>query len=404
MNLAFPTTDRASPLARICLGSGLVVHVEVTDRMEDAEPAWRQLCGPDSLATAYQNYDFCALWFRHVGEPSGARPLIVVGRNDAGQPVFVWPLVRRVTTYGTVATFFCGNHANFHTTLWCANAAAGVRKQDLRAILKSVASRDVDVLTLLNQPEQWNGIANPLRRLSHQPSPDQTYGVTLRGTGEEIIARHLTPDTRRKFRRKERHLAKLPGYRYVRASTAADVDRYIAEFMTQKAARLSDRGIKNAFHEPGVVEFLRAACLHGLTEGHPLIEIHALDSDTEVLALFSGIHDTRCFSTMFNSYTLSEHARWSPGYTLLLKMIDDCAKRGFDSLNLGIGSAEYKASICDIEGPQFDNIIALTWRGTLYATALRAAYSLKRFIKRRPALASRLHSLRAQMNARSQRS
>ncbi len=110
--------------------------------------------------------------------------------------------------------------------------------------------------------------------------------------------------------------------------------------------------------------FLRAACRKGLSEGRPLVEIHALTCDAEILAIFAGIHDRTCFSTMFNSYTLGEHARMSPGLTLLLKLVDDCARRGFETLNLGVGAAEYKSSLCETVEQPFDSFIGLTARGS----------------------------------------
>jgi CelD/BcsL family acetyltransferase involved in cellulose biosynthesis len=394
------TTGRASSLPRFCLGSGIVAHIEIVDRMEAAEAAWRQLATPNNYATAYQDYDFCALWLRHVGGPAGMTPFIVIGRDDEGSPLFLWPLVRRKVGSLTVATYFCGDHANFRTTLWRRDMPGSITAQDLHSILAQLSVGGVDALVLLNQPEQWNGVANPMRLVAAQTSPDETHGIALSGTGEQVIARHLSSESLRKLRRKERKLAELPGFRYVRAASDADVDRYITEFMKQKAARLSARGIRNAFGEPGVEPFVRAACKHGLAGGQPLIEIHALESDSEILALFSGIHDNRCFSTMFNSYTLSEQARWSPGFTLLLKMVDDCARRGFTSLNLGVGAAEYKSALCDIRGRQFDSFIGLTTRGRAYALYLRAAYGAKRLIKRNPAIRSVADRLRARLFAR----
>jgi CelD/BcsL family acetyltransferase involved in cellulose biosynthesis len=238
--------------------------------------------------------------------------------------------------------------------------------------------------------------------LPHQPAPDKSYGVALNGSGEDVIARRFSSDTRRKLRRKERQLAQLPGYRYLRAAAAADVDRFISEFLKQKAVRLAARGIGNAFDEPGIDDFLRAACRKGLAEGKPLIEIHAIECDAEILALFAGIHDQRCFSTMFNSYTLGEHARMSPGITLLLKLVEDCARRGFASLNLGVGAAEYKSALCDIAEEQFDSFIGISPRGRVFAAATKSLSKLKSAIKNNPKLWALFSSARARLFARKQ--
>ena len=81
------------------------------------------------------------------------------------------------------------------------------------------------------------------------------------------------------------------------------------------------QGLTNVFAEPGVAEFVRQASHIKLPDGRPLIELHALEGDGEVLALYGAVVDAYRFSAMFNTYTLSEHARHSPGLILLQHMI-----------------------------------------------------------------------------------
>jgi CelD/BcsL family acetyltransferase involved in cellulose biosynthesis len=400
MNFALAKTEHALPLPALPAWSGAGWVIEVADTMEAAEGPWRALLAQDCFATAYQDFDLCALWFRHVGAPAGFRPFVVVGRDAAGNPLFVWPLVRKSVGGCQVASFFCGRHANAGTTLWRNDIAANITLPDLQAILQTIAARGIDALALHNQPAQVRDVPNPLLLLPHRSAPDKSYSLSLDGTADEIIARRYNADTRRKLRRKERHLAELPGYRYVRVATPEQADRCVSEFLRQKAARLAARGIANAFDEPGVDAFLRAACRKGLTDGAPLVEIHALACDSEILALFAGIHDRHCFSTMFNSYTLGEQARMSPGLTLLLKLVDDCARRGFDTLNLGVGAAEYKSSLCDTVEQPFDSFIGLTARGKVFAAATRAMRAVKSAIKNNPRLWELVSKGRAKLLAR----
>ena len=93
---------------------------------------------------------------------------------------------------------------------------------------------------------------------------------------------------RSRLRNKERKLAKLKDYRYLRAKSADEVDRLLSYFFAQKAGKLHTLGIKNAFGQPGVEDFIRAACHEGLEGGQPIIELHALECEGDMLALFSG--------------------------------------------------------------------------------------------------------------------
>jgi CelD/BcsL family acetyltransferase involved in cellulose biosynthesis len=199
---------------------------------------------------------------------------------------------------------------------------------------------------------------------------------------------------RSRLRDKERKLKKLAGYGYVQATGAADIDRLLDAFFTLKAAHMRSQGLTNVFAEPGVAQFVREASHIKLPDGRPLIELHALEGDGEVLALYGAVVDSYRFSAMFNTYTLSQHARHSPGLILLQHMIGACAQRGARSFDIGVGRAHYKSFFCKEPEPLFDNFLALTPRGRLAAPAFRAAFAAKRMIKSKPALWSAVQFLR----------
>src|SRR5215472_1582736 len=130
-----------------------------------------------------------------------------------------------------------------------------------------------------------------------------------------------------------------------------------------KSAHMAAQGLGNVFAEPGVTAFLRAACQARLPDGRPLIEIHALEGGGEVLALFGATVDDYRFSSMFNTYTLGENARHSPGLVLLMHMVAACAERGLRSFDIGVGRAHYKSFFCREPDPLFDTFLPLTGVG-----------------------------------------
>jgi CelD/BcsL family acetyltransferase involved in cellulose biosynthesis len=84
---------------------------------------------------------------------------------------------------------------------------------------------------------------------------------------------------------------------------------------------------------------------------------------------------------MFNSYTLTEHARWSPGLILIQHMLRHCADRGIASYDLGAGFAAYKRYFCKTTDPLFDSMIAFSERGHIAAALCRMGLAGKRWIK-----------------------
>jgi CelD/BcsL family acetyltransferase involved in cellulose biosynthesis len=67
-------------------------------------------------------------------------------------------------------------------------------------------------------------------------------------------------------------------------------------------------------------------------------------------------------------------------------LIDYYAARGYTSLDLGIGSDDYKLLFCKGLEPIFDSYVALSARGQIAAAALSSVARAKRAIKHTPAL------------------
>jgi CelD/BcsL family acetyltransferase involved in cellulose biosynthesis len=370
-----------------------VARLEVFEDMAAAEPVWRRLEDGRALATPYQRFDLLAAWQTHVGARTGVAPFIVTGFDHAGEPLFLWPFGRTQKGALKVVRFLGSKHANFNVGLWRRDALATLTAPDLRDMFEHVAEAGVDLFILLSQPHAWDGATNPFGLLAHQPSVDMSARLSLAGADDDA-GHGLTRSMRSRLRGKERKLQNLDGYRYVRAATAGEIDRLIESFLALKSRHMAAQGLANGCAEAGVPEFLRHACHRKLADGRPLIEIHALEGGGEVLALFGANVDGYRFSSMFNTYTLGEQARHSPGLVLLMHMVADCAGRGVRSFDVGVGRAHYKSFFCREAEPLFDTFLPVTSRGRVAASAFGLAFAAKRVIKQNRALWAGVQTLR----------
>jgi CelD/BcsL family acetyltransferase involved in cellulose biosynthesis len=75
-------------------------------------------------------------------------------------------------------------------------------------------------------------------------------------------------------------------------------------------------------------------------------------------------------------------------------IVDHYAGLGYSTLDLGIGSDEYKRLFCKNNEPIFDSFIALTARGKLAATAMSGINRAKHVVKHNPALLQMAQKLR----------
>lgn len=355
------------------------VHFSFSHRFEDAEQVWRAF-EREADVTPYQRYDFLRLWQEHIGNAEGVTPFIVIGRDASGEILCLLPLGKFPRGRFQVARYLAGKHANYNFGLWRRGASFG--RGFVNSLLDAIHAEDPELaaLELHNQAYSWHGADNPLLILPHQPSPSTGYRLRLGESGEAVLQRQLTTSYRGRIRGKEKKLAKLPGYRYFVAATAEEITRCMDAFFAQKREYMTAMKIPNPFDDPEVENFLRAVA------GARVLEIHALECESEILALYAAVVDSKRISTMISSYTASENSRWSPGIITLSHAVANAADRGFEIMDLGVGEAEYKFVYCNEKEELFDSFIPLSKAGHALVPLLRAQANLKRFVKSSPAL------------------
>ena len=389
MNLAVRPGEYGAKL----VASTRVDRVEIFGDLAGAETFWRALEHDDSLATPFQRYDFLKLWQIHVGAQAGVTPLIAVGLNTGGIPLFLWPLGRRTVRGCRIAEFLGGSHANFNMGLWRRDVAARMTADELRAVLFQL-SNHADVLKLTHQPMTWAGATNPLALLPYQQAPNTGFSGALAPDFEDLLRARTNAAARKKMRKKERALADFGAVRFERVTDAAGIRLALDVFFKQKNARMRSIGVADVFSKPGVRRFIEAAAT-AQTGGHDAtIELYTLSVNDIIVATMGGIVGGGRFSAMFNSIAEGRYAVESPGEQLLVRVVRDCCERGLTTFDLGIGESHYKNLFCRDAEPLFDCYLPLTTRGRLPATAFKIAAACKRGIKRNTAFWSVVRAVR----------
>jgi CelD/BcsL family acetyltransferase involved in cellulose biosynthesis len=232
--------------------------------------------------------------------------------------------------------------------------------------------------------------------LRKQPSANDCPLLTLAPDAEPSAL--LSNSFRRRLKGKERKLQSLSGYRYQIATSDSEVERVLDWFFAIKPLRMAEQKLPNVFAEAGVEDFIRSVCMTKLARGGRVIDIHALECDDEVIAIFAGVADGYRFSMMFNSYTMSENSRYSPGLILMRNIIDHCAALGYRALDLGIGSDGYKRLFCKDDEPIFDCFIPLSLRGQAAAMAMSGLNRAKYLVKHNQPLLNMARTLQTALH------
>jgi CelD/BcsL family acetyltransferase involved in cellulose biosynthesis len=362
-----------------------IASIDILGDLSQAETIWRHLEDQQHVSTPYQRFDFLGPWQRLVGERENFRPFIVVAYDVERRPLLLLPLALRQEHGVRVASFMGGKHATFNMALWDRDFAAAVTRADLDTLISAIRARSAaDVLVFNQQPRSWRDVRNPMALLPHQVSANDCPLMTM--VPDTPPTARISNSFRRRLKGKERKLSALPGYRYRMATTEAEIGRLLDAFFRIKPLRMAEQKLPDVFADPGVEDFIRGVCLTPLAGGGHVIDIHALECDDEVIAIFAGVADNYRFSMMFNTYTMSDNSRYSPGLILVRNIVDHYAERGYRALDLGIGADSYKRLFCKSDEPIFDSFIPLSLRGTIAAAAMSGVNRAKHLVKHTPAL------------------
>jgi CelD/BcsL family acetyltransferase involved in cellulose biosynthesis len=374
--------------------SSRIAGIHVARDPSQVETIWRGFEDRAQFSTPFQRFDFLHAWQSQVGARQDFLPLMVVAHDAEQRPLLLLPLVLSREHGIRTARFMGGKHATFNMALWDRDFAAAATAADLEALVSALRERsDADVLALCQQPQRWRDLPNPMALLPYQASVNDCPLLTMPpGAAPAAL---ISGSLRRRLRTKERKLQTLPGFRYHVATADAEITRLLDWFFALKPLRMAEQKLPNVFAEPGVEDFIRGACLAPLTGGGRIIDIHALECDDEVIAIFAGVTDGNRFSMMFNTYSMSANSRYSPGLILTRKIVDHYAKRGYRKLDLGVGSDSYKRFFCKSDEPLFDSFIPLSLLGSVAAAAMSAVNRTKYLVKHNQPLFETVQKLRS---------
>lgn len=372
-----------------------VAKVEVFRDPRAIDALWADL-EEKAAASAYQTRAFVLPWLETLGAARNIEPLFIVAKDWRNTVLALFCLGIERQGLFRIAVFLGGKESNFNLGL--VHPKASLCADDLRFIFAEAArllGRDAPHLFLLqNQPEEWDGIANPLALLDRQASPSFAYATTLQPKGEAFIAEKLSKDTRKKLRKKEAKLAEIGAVTVVSNDRPQNAQMIVDAFLDEKIARCEACAYEANFADPAMRAFLeRLSGADGRSK--PALDFYALKAGDKIVATYAGLAHRNHFSCLVNSFDSDpDIARSSPGDLMLMRLVALQCDRGRSGFDLGIGEARYKSSYCDVTVPLFDSVLPVGALGHLCAAYAKLRLSMKRKIKQRPGIFANIRRLR----------
>jgi CelD/BcsL family acetyltransferase involved in cellulose biosynthesis len=360
-------------------------HYEIYQNFQDAEQDWRKL-QETAFYSAYQHYEWQECWMRHIGKNEGFTPLIIVAYCE-NKPTFLLPLGLYKYSSRKIASFLGGKHNNYNMGLFDPEYSEQITCKILKQAFQKAneVCGPIDYFELLNQPESWQGHRNPLACLSHQPSPSFSFKLNLTDDFEKLAKGKRTSESLRKLRKKQQKLDLQKDLKIKKAETTEDIDRALDAFFSQKRERFIEMGVESIFDEPEANAFFREMAHKNSGQNSDFLVFHWLEAAGKIRALYAGGVSNKRYSCCVNSISIDDMTRNSPADVLLYNLIKCFCEQGYQTLDLGIGEAQYKESWCEPD-PLFDTFYAITVSGHIVTKAVRLKTSIKRTIKQTPFL------------------
>ena len=358
-------------------------EVELFDTLEAVEAIWRSL-EEHAVLTPYQGYDWIAALLKAGAEPN-SRVVVAVIRQ-AGEPVALLPLGLRKRRGLTEAHVLGTGQSNADWLMAVPGFAPD--KAELHRIFARVsqAAGGIDLLSLSNLPQSWQGHRNPLLVLDHAAAPSNFYTATIGPTPVPYIDHRLSTKRRSNINRGRRRLAEQHGeVRLLRITDAANLERVHQAFLEQRGARFGEMGIDNMFAHAPFLQLFRDLTTAGFGSEHPTLCLHALYAGDEIVATSWGLHAGTHYSQYINSTTSGPAARYSLMGILIGELMDALTTTGVTTFDMGLGDFDYKTEWTVAE-PVFNSLVALTAKGRMAALAKQQLGAGKRLIKQTPAL------------------
>jgi CelD/BcsL family acetyltransferase involved in cellulose biosynthesis len=376
--------------AKVGAGIELTLHRD----MEAAEKDWRAL---EQIAdcTPFQTFDWLAAWDRHIGQPAGVQPAIVIGRRR-GEIKFLAPfavapgrLVRRLTWLGQD---LCDYNApllapGFADTPGADEFAALWR--DVCGLLQADPLLGHDIVELTKMPATVGAQANPFVGLDVMLNASGAYQASLGADWEKFYSAKRSSATRRRDRTKLKRLAELGEVRFV-TPDAADTAATLEALVQQKRRAFARMGVPDLFARPGYVAFF-----HEIAAARDFVHISRLDVGATQAAINLGLTFRDCYYHILASYDDGEASRFGPGAAHLRDLLHYAIDRGLARFDFTIGDEPYKRDWCDTEQKLYDHVCAASWRGALLALFSIARRRIKRGIKHNAWLWSAVVRVRA---------
>jgi CelD/BcsL family acetyltransferase involved in cellulose biosynthesis len=373
------------------------IRVRVFDNLEVAKVAWLKL-ERDGVTTVYQSYGWCTAWLLEVAPLRHATPVIVLGEDAAGKPVFLLPLQMRRKAGIRIVESLTAPQGAYGGAIFApdfAGSAAVWFANHLPDIIGALPKHEV--FRLADVPVALGHVYNPLLSTRHFAAANRIHIMGLQANYQALLEERRSAESRRSMRKRDAKLEAVGHLIFGLPQSGSDTLNTIAQMFADQERRLSAIGVRNVFDATERRFIARLSSAEG--DSGPLLRPYRLMLDGKTLAVMLGAHFQNTYWALVSSLAEGAVQKYSPGDYALRRLIQSLCEDKTAVLDFSAGDTAYKHHWSDRTVDLKLIVQARNLRGMPVAGFMVLRESIKRIAKNTPALQSLLYGLRRMLAA-----
>jgi CelD/BcsL family acetyltransferase involved in cellulose biosynthesis len=376
MHLLKQSTLETGPRPAILVGG---VALELHDSVTAAEEPWQDLENR-GFSTVYQSLLWARTWQASDPTIRGRQPLIIVGRSELGEPLFVLPLQLRVSKGLKTLEFLSAPLASYGHLVcspWCfSDAGRNWFDNHFESLL--LLCEPFDLFDFRDMPSTFQGRVHPFSSQFNLRAPNTALTGHLGPSFDEFVSSKRGPDSRKNIRWRDSKLQQSGVLAFQSELAGEDLRIAADEMFADQGRRLEEAGIRDPF---GEIERTFYHRLLASQTPNTQFKVMRLSIDGKGLSsIFAAFHHHTC-SDLMTSLAQSPLRKYSPGDLVLRKVISHCCDKGFTHLDLGIGDHDYKRHWAEDELVLHHIVKGRTLKGAVAAGGVYTKQLVTRLIK-----------------------
>ncbi|MFK8036025.1 MAG: GNAT family N-acetyltransferase [Hyphomicrobiales bacterium] len=348
--------------------------------------SWKLSDKPDDLffnesalgpAACFHSRIWLESWLKTLGKCEKTSLQFLTGKMG-GQTIIAIPLTVKPGKFVTCVEFAGQNVSDYNIPIVHQNLEPYLSQPMLNAIVQQIAELFPDADCVDFRKVLLDEAAPCKDEVQWQEDAELTHLCALTGDWEHDLSQFIGKSTKKKLKKKLRKLETFGKVTFEDVTAASRRAEAGEKLINWKAHQLKDLGAASVYNNTGFCDFLRATIVE---DNSGMVRLFSMNINDEPIALIYAL----CFDDYWflyqMSYTSEEPGKYSPGYQLLLHVMEIACHQNVRMFDFGWGNEAYKHRFATQSKPLYNAFCPLTTKGKLALRLCNSKMSAKNFVK-----------------------